>query len=127
VLKYNFYKNWWLWFGQTKLPGNIERVISSQLLHLVDRSNLNARFNIDRDAGFQLRYEVDKVRLISCISGGEVRNITEENSGGFDYTLRGEWLPFGPFEGDEYSGADLEREPQPKLFLGLTYDYNDRA
>src|SRR5690606_14254754 len=29
VVKWNFYQNFVLWFGQTKLPGNIERVISS--------------------------------------------------------------------------------------------------
>ena len=29
VVKWNFSGNWVLWFGQTKLPGNRERVISS--------------------------------------------------------------------------------------------------
>ncbi|NOY46794.1 MAG: porin, partial [Chlorobi bacterium] len=28
VIKWNFYENFELWFGQTKLPGNRERVIS---------------------------------------------------------------------------------------------------
>ena len=32
VIKWNFAGNWNLWFGQTKLPGNIERVFSSQKL-----------------------------------------------------------------------------------------------
>ncbi|MGB5462082.1 MAG: porin, partial [Aureibaculum sp.] len=54
VIKYNFAKNFELWFGQTKLPGNIERVISSGNLQQVDRSLLNSRFNIDRDMGIQL-------------------------------------------------------------------------
>ena len=39
VVKYNFAGNWTVWFGQTKLPGNIERVISSSTLQFVDRSN----------------------------------------------------------------------------------------
>ena len=30
VIKWNFAGNWTVWFGQTKLPGNIERVFSSQ-------------------------------------------------------------------------------------------------
>src|SRR5690606_4415323 len=42
VLKWNFAHNTYLWFGQTKLPGNRERVISSQNLQFADRSNLNA-------------------------------------------------------------------------------------
>ena len=56
VLKWNFSGNFVLWFGQTKLPGNRERVISSANLQQVDRSLLNSRFNIDRDMGFQLRH-----------------------------------------------------------------------
>ena len=38
---WHFAKNWELWAGQTKLPGNVERVISSGDLQLVDRSLLN--------------------------------------------------------------------------------------
>ena len=38
VIKWNFYENLVLWVGQTKLPGNRERVISSADLQLVDRS-----------------------------------------------------------------------------------------
>ena len=44
VLKWNFHGNWVIWFGQTKLPSNIERVFSSQKLQLVDRSLLNSKF-----------------------------------------------------------------------------------
>lgn len=47
LLKYNFYKNFTLWIGQTKLPGNRERVISSGNLQFVDRSLVNSRYNID--------------------------------------------------------------------------------
>ena len=43
-LMWHFAKNWQLWAGQTKLPGNRERVISSQNLQFVDRSNLNSRY-----------------------------------------------------------------------------------
>ena len=56
VVMWNFYKNFVLWAGQTKLPGNRERVISSANLQLVDRSILNSKFNIDRDLGVQLRH-----------------------------------------------------------------------
>ncbi|MTI39894.1 porin [Fulvivirga lutimaris] len=128
VVKYNFYKNWTVWMGQTKLPGNIERVISSASLQFVDRSNLNSRMNIDRDVGLQLRYASKKFRYIGAISMGEGRNITARNAGGYDYTNRVEWLPFGQFasKGD-YKAADLKREEDVKLLIAVTYDHNDRA
>ncbi|NMM47429.1 porin [Marinigracilibium pacificum] len=128
VVKYKLTKNLEIWAGQTKLPGNIERVISSGALQLVDRSNLNSKFNIDRDAGVQLRYQNDYLRVKTAISSGEGRNMTVSNVGGYDYTTRVEWLPFGNFSGKgDYFGADLKREDSPKLMLGFTYDYNDGA
>ncbi|MEZ4974598.1 MAG: porin [Cyclobacteriaceae bacterium] len=128
VLKWNFATNWELWFGQTKLPGNRERVISSQNLQFVDRSNVNARFNIDRDAGIQLHYGKNKFNFVSSVSLGDGRNIVSNNVRGYDYTVRGEYLPFGEFKsGGDYFSADLNREEKPKLSIGVTYDYNDRA
>lgn len=132
VLKWKFHKAFELWFGQTKLPGNRERVISSQALQFVDRSAVNAYFNLDRDVGMQLRHQfkINKVvfREIVSVSMGEGRNVTGGNVGGYDYTLRGEILPLGEFtnKGD-YVSADLEREQTPKLSIGVTYDFNDDA
>ena len=133
VVKWNFFQNLVLWFGQTKLPGNIERVISSGNLQQLDRSLLNARFNIDRDVGFQLRhhfnlFEKFLVREIFAISQGEGRNITTGNLGGHQYTSRLELLPFGKFlsKGD-YKGGDLNREETPKFMLAASYDINHNA
>ena len=133
VVKWNFSGNFVLWFGQTKLPGNRERVISSGDLQLVDRSLLNSRFNIDRDMGFQLRHHFNLtdtfiVKEMFAISQGEGRNITTGNLGGHQYTSRIELLPFGKFasKGD-YRGSDLKFEPVPKLALGFTYDFNNDA
>jgi len=133
VVKWNFSGNFVLWFGQTKLPGNRERVISSGDLQQVDRSLLNSRFNIDRDMGFQLRHHfnlTDKfiVKEMFSMSQGEGRNITTGNLGGHQYTTRVELLPFGKFasKGD-YRGSDLKLEPAPKLALGFTYDFNNDA
>ncbi|NNK60437.1 MAG: porin [Flavobacteriaceae bacterium] len=133
VIKWNFAPGFEFWFGQTKLPGNVERVISSGNLALVDRSMLNSRFNIDRDVGIQLRHEfnlTDKfvVREKIAMSQGEGRNITSGNLGGHQYTARVELLPFGTFESKgDYSGADLKREQTPKLSLAATYDFNNNA
>jgi len=132
VLKWNFSKGFTLWAGQTKLPGNRERVISSGNLQFVDRSLVNSRFNIDRDIGFQLHHEhkLGKIviREIGALSQGEGRNITVPNIGGYDYTGRLEILPFGAFTKDgDYIGSDIEREKKPKLSLAASYDFNDRA
>lgn len=133
VVMWNFYQNFELWAGQTKLPGNVERVISSANLQLVDRSLLNSRFNIDRDMGIQLRHYfnlTDKfiVKEKIAMSQGEGRNVTQGNLGGHEYTARVELLPFGEFTSDgEYSGGDLKREPTPKLMLASTYDFNNNA
>ncbi len=133
AVKWNFYGNWVLWAGQTKLPGNRERVISSQKLQFVDRSLVNSRFNIDRDIGLQLRHkdrlgERGVLREILSISMGEGRNIVVDNQGGYDYTFRLEYLPFGEFTNDgDYFSSDLEREAAPKLSVGVTFDYNDDA
>lgn len=133
VVKWHFYKNFELWFGQTKLPGNRERVISSGNLQFVDRSLLNSRFNIDRDLGIQIHHHFNLtdtfvVKEAFALSQGEGRNITTGNLGGHQYTTRIELLPFGNFAGDgDYSGGDLKREETPKLSLGTTYDYNNNA
>ncbi|EJF11730.1 MULTISPECIES: porin [Pontibacter] len=132
VAKWALTPNLRLWVGQTKLPGNRERVISSQKLQFVDRSLLNSRFNLDRDAGLQLHHEHQLgqvvLREIGSISMGEGRDITVNNSGGYDYTGRVEILPFGEFKGNgDYVSSDIEREQTPKLSLAASYDYNNNA
>ncbi|WP_223551333.1 porin [Aestuariivivens sp. NBU2969] len=133
VLMWNFAGNWELWAGQTKLPGNVERVVSSANLQLVDRSLLNSRFNIDRDLGIQLRHKTSLggdflMREKFAISQGEGRNVTEGNEGGLQYTGRLEFLPFGEFKSKgDYSQSDLKREEKPKLMAGFTYNYNQDA
>jgi phosphate-selective porin OprO/OprP len=133
VLKWNFSGNFVLWVGQTKLPGNRERVISSANLQQVDRSLLNSRFNIDRDIGIQLRHKFNLtdtflVKEIFSIAQGEGRNITRGNVGGHQYTTRIELFPFGDFtsKGD-YKGSDLKFEQAPKLSVGVAYDFNNNA
>jgi phosphate-selective porin OprO/OprP len=133
VLKYHLNSKNQLWFGQTKLPGNRERVISSMALQFVDRSNVNSKFNIDRDFGVQYRskQKIGKmpVTLAAVISTGEGRNITVINEEvGMAYTGRVEFYPFGKFtKKGEYFGADLKREQKQKLAVGATYCYNQNT
>jgi len=133
VIKWNFHENFVLWVGQTKLPGNRERVISSANMQLVDRSLLNKRFNIDRDMGVQLRHHFNVsdtfiVKEAFSIAQGEGRNVTTGNLGGFQYTARVELLPFGNFTGKgDYIGSDLKREENLKWAFAASYDLNNNA
>jgi len=133
VVMWNFHENFELWFGQTKLPGNRERIISSANMQQVDRSLLNSAFNIDRDVGIQLRHYFNLtdtfiVKEVFAISQGEGRNVTSGNLGGHQYTGRIEFLPFGNFSSNgDYKGSDLKREPNPKLALAVSYDFNNNA
>ena len=133
VITWNFIGNFSLWAGQTKLPGNRERVISSQKMQFVDRSFLNSEYNIDRDKGLQLHHHFKAgkmvIREISSVSIGEGKNYTTLNpNSGYDWTQRIEFLPLGDFKSKgDYIGGDLSREESLKVAIGTTYDYNDNA
>jgi phosphate-selective porin OprO and OprP len=114
--------------GQTKLPGNRQRVNSSGDLQLVDRSIVNAFFNIDRDFGGQIYYN-NKIGqgvyvLRGALTSGEGRN-SNSSDRGLAYTGRLEWLPLGWFTGGgDYFEGDLLRESTPKLSLASSYSSN---
>jgi hypothetical protein len=131
VFIYNLNRHWTFTFGQTKLPGNRERVVSSGNMEMVDRTFVNSRLTIDRDMGFQGLYvnNIGKVHfaLKGAISSGEGRNFITTDEG-LAYTGRIEVLPMGKFEkkGD-YSMGDLVREKSPKLSVGLVAHANKSA
>ncbi len=133
AVEWNFYKNMSLWAGQGKLPGNRERIISSGNLQFVDRSRLNSRYTLDRDAGIMLknftRFGEDFIlNQTIAITSGEGKNITANNLGGYGYTAKLEALPFGNFQSKgHYVGSDIKREPSPKLAVAVAYDINVRA
>jgi hypothetical protein len=128
---YNFNPHFGLGLGQTKLPGNRQRITSSGDLQFPDRSIVNATFNIDRDFGAQVYYNNTINRLFyvlrGAVSTGEGRNFNTTDHG-LAYTGRLELLPFGTFtNGGDYFEGDLAREPKPKVSLGLTYSYNSNT
>ena len=125
--------DWNIGFGQTKLPGNRQRINSSGALQLTDRSINNARFNIDRDFGLQVYYlnEMDhkfSYNVKTAISTGEGRNWTQEPDNGLAFTGRLELFPFGSFKsnGTLFEG-DIKREDTPKLMVSGVYHYNEKA
>ncbi|PKP24621.1 MAG: porin [Bacteroidetes bacterium HGW-Bacteroidetes-2] len=133
VVFYRPNKYWNIGFGQTKLPGNRQRINSSGALQLTDRSINNARFNIDRDFGLQVYYFKNKpntfgYEIKTAISTGEGRNWTKTSDNKLAYTGRLELYPFGNFtNGGAYFEGDILRETTPKLMLSGTYHFNNGA
>jgi phosphate-selective porin OprO and OprP len=117
--------------GLAKLPGNRERVISSGDLQFVDRSLLNATYNIDRDFGFQVRYapqfEGMQVVAQAAVSTGDGRNVVRFTNT-LATTARLAYYPLGAFtnNGDMFLG-DLEFEKTPKLYVAGVYHHNPGA
>lgn len=139
LVHYRLLPNLRLSLGVGKLPGNRQRVVSSGDIHFTDRSIVNGAYTLDRDAGLFAVYTLKPSKtykgfflIKSALSSGEGRGINGSSNarpnGGICYTGRIEFLPFGEFtnNGDYFEG-DIERETEPKLSLGGTYSYNDRA
>ncbi|PJR03483.1 porin [Avrilella dinanensis] len=125
-------EKWAFIFGQTKLPGNRQRVNSSGALQMTDRSINNARFNIDRDFGVQAYYMnefQDKFswNIKTAISSGKGRNWSGKNNN-VALTGKVELYPFGVFtKGGEYFEGDVKREATPKLMLSGVYHQNNKS
>ena len=133
IVFYRPNQHWNIGFGQTKLPGNRQRINSSGALQLTDRSINNARFNIDRDFGLQVYYlnEMEdkfSYNIKTAISTGEGRNWTKEPDNGLAFTARLELFPFGAFEnnGTLFEG-DLKREETPKFMISGVFHSNEKA
>jgi phosphate-selective porin OprO/OprP len=132
VLYYFVNDNFYIGFGQSKLPGNRQRVISSGNLQFADRSIANAYLTIDRDFGLFLYKTVPMngpslIQLKGVVSTGDGRNASAINSG-LAYTGRMEYLPFGTFSNvGDYTEGDLEYEYTPKLSIGMTLSANFQA
>lgn len=133
VVFYSITKNWSVGFGQTKLPGNRQRVNSSGALQLSDRSINNASFNLDRDFGLHTTYIYQRRNKFSyafkgAISQGEGRNFTENDDLHLAYTGKVELYPFGSFKKNgQYFEGDILYEERPRLMLSGAYQFNSKA
>jgi hypothetical protein len=131
MVYYNFHRNFYVGFGQSKLPGNRQRVISSGNLQFPDRSIANALFTLDRDFGAFAYWSIplggQRVHVKGAFTTGDGRGASPSGPG-MCYTARVGWLPFGAFTSNgDYSEGDLVHEPTPKLNIAATYSHNDRA
>ncbi len=123
--------HWRLGFGLGKLPGNRQRVVSSGEMQMIDRSIVNAAFNVDRDFGFHIVYSNAVGGMVYNLRGavttGDGRNTVVPNVG-LSYTGRAELLPFGAFtRGGDYVEGDVVGEETPKLSLAAGYSQNNNA
>ena len=123
--------NWQLSFGQGKLPGNRQTMISSGSQQFAERSSFNSTFSLDRDFGVFLNYStsIGKSRLHwkNAISDGEGRNMFI-NDVHYSYTSRVEFLPLGRFTSNgDFIEGDLMKENKPKISIAVVYNYNDNA
>jgi phosphate-selective porin OprO/OprP len=133
VLFYKPTKNWTIGFGQTKLPGNNQRVVSSGSLEFTDRTINNSRFNIDRDFGLFLDYSHLKPKTFSydlkgAITKGEGRNWVKTEDDGIALTGKVELFPLGAFtkNGSLFEG-DLLREKTVKWMISGAFSQNNNA
>lgn len=132
MLYYSPNKNWRFGFGQTKLPGNRQRQISSGNLQFADRSNTNALFTLDRDKGFWVANTVKTKKnvVISnsfALTTGEGR-INSDKTAGLCYSFRSEVLPFGEFQNSgDYLESDLFFEQKLKLSIAASYSFNNKT
>lgn len=121
-------------FGQTKLPGNRQRVISSGELQFPDRSIVNRAFNLDRDFSGQLLWhptssspESFTWNFRTALGSGRGRN-SGPTPWSFIWVGRLEALPWGEFtdRGDYFEG-DLAHEATPKLSVAMGAATNRNA
>ncbi len=133
IVFYRPNEHWNIGFGQTKLPGNRQRINSSGALQLTDRTINNARFTIDRDFGLQVHHlqeykEKFSYNLKGAISMGEGRNSTAPPDNGLAYTGKVELYPLGSFTSNgTFFEGDLKREDKPKVMVSGAYQFNDKA
>lgn len=133
VIFYRPNNHWTIGFGQTKLPGNRQRVNSSGALQLPDRSINNAKFNLDRDFGLQINQlnefkDKFSYNFKAAVSTGNGRNTTVDGDMGLAYTAKVEVFPLGAFtdSGSTFEG-DIKRESSPKVLISAVYHHNDKA
>jgi hypothetical protein len=110
--------------GQYKVPFSRQRVVSSGSLQMVDRSIVQAEFNLDRNVGFDVRSTSlldQRVAYYLGFYAGEGRNAFELRKQNLLYLARLELLPFGKFQ--SYVEADFERTG-PRVAIGVSYAYD---
>lgn len=123
-------------FGQRQgIANNRELLMYENTLQFIERSTLSQTYaELGREFGAFLQYKMHagKVVLkpsISVTSGDGINSFgvdsRDPDIGGFKYSGRLDFLPFGAFlPGNDRIADDLQGEPSPKLLVGLAASTN---
>lgn len=105
--------------GQQKVQFDVQRVVSSAYLQMVDRSFATLEFNLDRDVGVQIfsddLFGIGWFKYSLGVYQGDGRNRIGTNNG-LLYTARVRINPIGNL--DEKMEGDLSRSSQFRLAIG---------
>lgn len=111
--------------GQYKLSFSRQRVASSGSLHLVDRSDVNSEFNLDRDIGLELHSDdflgLGHLRYALGVSIGEGHSAFRFDDSGVLFLTRVEFHPLGFF--DDAFISDLARTESPRFAVSGAYAF----
>lgn len=129
-IEFDRLRDFTVWVGQFKVPFSRQRILSSSNMNLVDRSIVNAEFNLDRDIGFQAMSKDlgglgGRLAYYAGVFMGEGRNAFDLKDTGMLFVGRLEVNPFGKF--DDYTEGDLARSSKPGLSIAGAYAFQDRA
>lgn len=119
-----------VWVGLMKVPFSRERMVSDAKLGMIDRSIVNAEFNLDRDIGVVVRSDDlgglgSRLGYAVGVFGGDGRNAFEPTQPRFLYVARLELRPLGPLA--DGGGGDLARSTRPRVQIGLAHAFHDDA
>ncbi len=131
IVFYRFNPDLYIGFGQAKLPGNRQEIISSGQQQFIDRSIVTTALDINRDFGlfgyYSQRIAGMPFNLKAAVSTGEGRNYSRQDNG-LCYTGRIEVMPFGKFaRNGDFTEGDLSREKTPRLSLAAAWSVNQDA
>lgn len=129
-LEFDRLRDFTVWIGQFKVPFSRQRMLSSAYMNMVDRSIVNAEFNLDRDIGVQIMSRDigglgGRLAYYAGVFMGEGRNSFDLSDSGLLYAARFEVRPFGKF--DDYYEGDVDRSGKPALSIAGAYAFQDRA
>jgi phosphate-selective porin OprO/OprP len=108
-------------WGQFKLPFDRERVVSSTATQTLERSLVDAVFNLDRSQGVQLSYQAERWRISAAFSDGRRASNSEWTSAAeadFAFSARTEFR-FGDAGWGQYRDLTSFRGDQSGLLIGL--------
>ena len=110
--------------GQNEVPFNRQHITLEAYQELIDRSLVDARYNLQRDIGVAtyLHDPAHTIELVVGVFNGSRQNAPNDD-GTYMTTARIAVSPWGPIA---FREADLDDSPRPKLSIAVDGAYNPR-